>query len=262
MGNNVHLWQTVTDPAERSARLGRVYDLLCRLKTTRLGVSEPDGGEIVEAMESARSPSVVPWILPQGKEGITTDEPKTTIDNRTLSDPKPTIEKGNYNMTITVERTHYEAIEAGVYQAKIADVEDVPDGQFGPQLKFTFLVDGFEPEVKLLAWASKKFSDKSKLLKWTEAALGRLPADAAFDSDLLIGKSVQLNVILKTTASGEVNRVDDVLPLPRPVNQQRRQATTTANQQPEQANLFNAQPQPQTTPPEPDGPAPWEAGDF
>ena len=40
-------------------------------------------------------------------------------------------------MTIKIDQTKYEPVPTGRYSAKIVDIEET-EGQFGPQLKFTF----------------------------------------------------------------------------------------------------------------------------
>ncbi len=73
-------------------------------------------------------------------------------------------------MGITVKQTRIETLPEGVYEAIIAKIE-AADGQFGPQLKFTFELT--EPEGKTLTgWCSQSFNVKSKLYAWTRAALG------------------------------------------------------------------------------------------
>lgn len=67
---------------------------------------------------------------------------------------------------VTIEQEYYEPIPTGKYPAKIKTIEEA-DGQFGPQLKFTFDLptnENDDPRT-LLGWTSQKFSNKSKLYK-------------------------------------------------------------------------------------------------
>jgi hypothetical protein len=159
-------------------------------------------------------------------------------------------------MSITIQRTHHLVIDQGIYSAVVQAVEEDEEGKFGPQVKLIFKVDEFDPEITLYAWASAKFNESSKLFKWTQAALGRLADDYNFNSDDLVGKRVQLNVIVKQTITGEANRVDDVLPMPR--------QTVTRSQAAKSATVFDNQQQPdQGIPPKPEGgPEPWEVGEL
>jgi hypothetical protein len=118
-------------------------------------------------------------------------------------------------MGIQVEQTVYEVLPTGEYVASIHQIEET-EGQYGSQLKFEFVVEGGENDgTTLLGWASKKFSNKSKLYKWARAAFNAdIPTDYTFDSDDLIGRKVVLTVVVDSKDDGtEFNRVDAVRPL-------------------------------------------------
>jgi hypothetical protein len=118
-------------------------------------------------------------------------------------------------MTITIEQTIYEPIPTGKYPAKIANIEEA-EGQFGPQLKFEFeLPPGDDGEDRtLLGWASRKFSNKSKLYKWTQAALGGGPIDRSytFNSRDLIGRPVYIHVVEEQGDNGPYNKITSLAP--------------------------------------------------
>jgi hypothetical protein len=122
-------------------------------------------------------------------------------------------------MGIQVEQTVYEVLPTGEYLASVSEIEQ-EDGQFGQQLKFVFEVGSGDFEgVTLWGWTSMKFSNKSKLYKWTKAAFGGadVPQEYTFDSDDLLGRKVVLTVVVNTKDDGsEFNRVDAVKPYRQP----------------------------------------------
>lgn len=131
-------------------------------------------------------------------------------------------------MGIKIQQTVYETLEPGEYSAVVDAIEDVT-GQFGPQLKWTFRLAGGQPVV---GWSSQTFSPKSKLYKWTCAALGRgdLPRDYAFDSDHVLGRLLRLILIVEAGKDGDFNRISEVLP-------PKRQSGLVTGGEPEQARM-------------------------
>ena len=119
-------------------------------------------------------------------------------------------------MSITIEQTVYEVLPMGTYSAVISEIEP-ETGQFGEQLKFVFqLTDDEHAGNTIWGWCSAKFSPKSKLYKWTRAALGNreIPRDYHFNSDNVIGQSVNLQITLEAREDGtEFNRVHDLRPI-------------------------------------------------
>lgn len=109
-----------------------------------------------------------------------------------------------------IQQTVYEVLEAGEYGATVSQIETA-DGQYGPQLKWQFSLEG---DRRLSAWTSQTFSAKSKLWKWTAAALGRdIPRGYTLDTDFLIGRPVRVIVTVTPGRDGEdYNRIGDVLP--------------------------------------------------
>ena len=96
-----------------------------------------------------------------------------------------------------------EPLPNGLYAAHVVEVtEDV--GQFGPQLKVLFEVDGGEHDGRqLVGWCSAKLSSRSKLAAWVKAILRleALPAGYELDTESLAGKPV-------TIATEKVQRTD------------------------------------------------------
>jgi len=135
-----------------------------------------------------------------------------------------------------IPQTKYETIEGGTYRGYATEaVED--EGQYGPQVKFTMHLN--EPNVDLLAWATRSFSNKSKLYKWTKAFWGgvEIPEDYNLDTDDLLERPVLVNVELKEGKDGPYNKVADILPIPK-------------------EGVVAAVPIPA---PAPEGPPPWES---
>jgi len=121
-------------------------------------------------------------------------------------------------MSIKINQTHYQVLPIGEYVAKISEIVE-EDGQFGPQLKFTF--DMLAPDLEMryvVGWCTAKFSKKSKLYAWTKAALGGnpIPPDWDFDSEDILGKIVRLELVTDTKEDGEAyNQIHAVKPAER-----------------------------------------------
>lgn len=107
-------------------------------------------------------------------------------------------------MSVRIPQTHTVTHPLGEYEAEIGSIK--PDeGDYGPQLVFTFMLDDAEGNVvPLTGWTSQIFSDRSKLYAWTKAALGghAIPKEYAFDSDDLIGKLVLLTLTVHERTDG------------------------------------------------------------
>jgi hypothetical protein len=102
------------------------------------------------------------------------------------------------------------------------DTLEQTDGQFGPQVKFTFKDDTShleetDGETMLTAWSSAKYTEKTKLFKWARAALGaEFNPDVDFQASKMTGKRVLLSVEKHISATGtEFNKVGEVMALPR-----------------------------------------------
>ena len=106
-------------------------------------------------------------------------------------------------------------IPMGEYPARIKDVSEEPEGQFGPQYKYLFEITAGDQEgVSLMGWTSQKFSAKSKMKKWVTAATQQsFSAGDEFYPDSLVGKDVRIGVLKKVKDDGgEFNKIDSVLP--------------------------------------------------
>jgi hypothetical protein len=118
---------------------------------------------------------------------------------------------------ITRTQKIYEPIPTGRYPARINKIEEKL-GQFGMQFQFEFLLksDATGEEKTLLGWCGDTFSTKSKLYRWTQAAVfggGAIPRDYEWNDQDMLGKKVMLVVVEKTTDDGSiVNKIDGVLP--------------------------------------------------
>lgn len=116
-------------------------------------------------------------------------------------------------MSITIEQTSYELLPVGDYAAVITDIQSEA-GLYGPQLRFTFTIEGDAHNGnQLKGWCSAKFSPKSKLYEWSRAAFGgaEIPADYAFNSDHILGRKVTLSVIIDPKDDGtEFNKIQTV----------------------------------------------------
>lgn len=113
-----------------------------------------------------------------------------------------------------IEQTRFELLPVGEYVAEVTAV-DPEEGMYGPQLKFTFTTRGGEHEgQQLAAWTSARFSPKTKLYAWAKAAFNAaIPADYHLNTDDLLGRRVNLTVVIKTKEDGtEFNRIEDVRP--------------------------------------------------
>ena len=115
-------------------------------------------------------------------------------------------------MSFEIEQTQHVLLPVGEYSAQITEVEP-DDGQFGPQVKFTFtILDEDYRDLTLLGWTSAKFNNKTKLYEWTREAFGNpIPKDYNFRSDDLVGRDVSLTVIVRRKDDGsEFNRIEAV----------------------------------------------------
>ena len=114
-----------------------------------------------------------------------------------------------------IEQTVWETIPMGEYPAVIADVR-LTDGMFGQQCEFVFTLEGGEFDGSFIkGWTSAKFSPKSKLFKWAQAAFGgaEIPPEYNLDTADLAGRRVNLRVTIKSKDDGtEFNKVDDLRP--------------------------------------------------
>jgi len=115
-------------------------------------------------------------------------------------------------MGIRIKQTDYTPVPMGTYSAIVQAI--TPEaGTYGEQLKWEFQL--LDLDKTLLGWTSTAFSRKSKLYAWTRAIVfdgGTIPKSYVFDSGDLVGKAVQLVVLVKEGDNGEFNRIDTILP--------------------------------------------------
>lgn len=109
-----------------------------------------------------------------------------------------------------------------VYKAKVVKLEPrdiVWDTSIRSVLEFTFeITDDAEYEgvqLRGIATLVERLTPKSKLRAWAEAILGqKLNEGDELDTDMLLGKSCRINVIVEPGKNGgQFNKVKDVLPL-------------------------------------------------
>lgn len=85
------------------------------------------------------------------------------------------------------------------FDAQITDIQDLPDGQWGPGLKFILELDDDEPHDDGAPWetwafCSQKLSPRSKLYGWLKAIDEDLIPEpgGTIDLDDLVGSRVQV----------------------------------------------------------------------
>jgi hypothetical protein len=117
-----------------------------------------------------------------------------------------------------IEKTVYQTVPAGQYVAKVAEIEERADGAFGPYLLIKFeLADGNYDGIAISGATSAKYSNKSKLGRWTRNIIGSMPD--MLDTDALVGRKCLLDVTIANTKDGEFNRVEEVYPFRQPAPQ-------------------------------------------
>ena len=119
-------------------------------------------------------------------------------------------------MSIVIPQAHYEAVESGEYMAEIVGIDSTIT-QFGQQLKFYFaLSNGGNVDRKTICgWCHPSFTTKTKLYRWTKAALGGAEINTYynFNSDDLVGRKVIINVEKRVNDNGGFsNKITDVKP--------------------------------------------------
>lgn len=115
-------------------------------------------------------------------------------------------------MAANFEATEYDALPAGLYQARVVSIEKKsptdPSSGFGDYLRWTFLVQQANgTPTTLSANSSTATGPKSKAHKWATAILGAAPrAGQPVD---LAGRYCQLSLIINEEG---FNRIDTILP--------------------------------------------------
>lgn len=113
-------------------------------------------------------------------------------------------------------------LDPGYYPAQVSTIEET-SGEFGPQLKFvlTILDNENHPRIKdngeaieQWAWCSQKWGPRTKLLEWAKSLLkSKCPAAGEpLDTDLLLGKRCDVELVEKEGPNGTYTRVGRLLP--------------------------------------------------
>ncbi len=119
-------------------------------------------------------------------------------------------------MGIRIKQTAViERMPAGEYVASIESIEQVP-GQFSEQLRFRFTIQTGEHKGRSVSGRTNcRFSPRTKLYRWTQAALGgwAIPNNWDFDSEELAGRLVRIVVLTGINDDGGWwHRAQEVLP--------------------------------------------------
>lgn len=119
-------------------------------------------------------------------------------------------------------------LDEGMYPATVNAIGE-EEGQFGPQFKFTWVLDGKFHEkgdkagqpIDIWDWCSQKLTPKSKL--WQIAiGLGVQPVlGQGFDTDDLLGRRANLVIKHVDTATGPKAKIVDMLKVGSPVPAQK-----------------------------------------
>lgn len=130
-------------------------------------------------------------------------------------------EQGENGMPV-IEWKETTGLEPGYYPAQVKTMEDA-SGDFGPQIKFTFSI--LDPDnrprtkesgdlLEQWGWCSQKWGPKTKLLEWAKVLLkAKCPGiNEPIDTDLLLGKRCDLEIVEKDGPNGTVSRVGKLLP--------------------------------------------------
>lgn len=104
-------------------------------------------------------------------------------------------------MTVIKRSTGGGMIEPGVYRARLIKIEDEESSEYGPQIKFYFVVldeDGEPTSQEILGWASAKFHPKSKLYTWARAMLRSKcpnPESDDLETEDLLNKRCDIEIV-------------------------------------------------------------------
>lgn len=121
-----------------------------------------------------------------------------------------------------IEYREIQTIEPGYYPAQVKSIEEAT-GEYGPQLKFVFSILGPDnrPRAKdsgdpleQWAWCSMKWGPRTKLLEWAKVLLKAKcpPPGEPIDTDLLIGKRCDIEIVERETPNGMRTRIDRIMP--------------------------------------------------
>jgi hypothetical protein len=119
----------------------------------------------------------------------------------------------------------YEPVEPGEYKAKLTELEEELEGQYGPQVRFTFEItdDQDYKGQTIRGWCSLKLDDDgeftfwegTKLWDWIAALRGGTAVGAdgeEFELDDLVGSTCRIMVVTKRKKDGTpTDKIDNVL---------------------------------------------------
>ena len=112
-------------------------------------------------------------------------------------------------LTLKATSGDYVVVDEGIYQAEVTGYtqeEDHPE--YGPRVRIQVTIrDGGEFDGREMSGlCSVKFSAKSKLRVWVEAAIGRKVEDGEdFNLDEIIGRPVMMQVVHRKTEIGRAH---------------------------------------------------------
>lgn len=115
-------------------------------------------------------------------------------------------------MAIKIPQTNVELLPIGKYVARIDNIVLQPEGIYGPQLLWRFVIQGDHEGTVVPGWTEPTYSPKSKLYHWDRAAKGgiQIPRDQEFSSDEIVGNIVVVFVTQQSGKNGIYNRVEDL----------------------------------------------------
>lgn len=119
-------------------------------------------------------------------------------------------------LTLKATSGDYVVVDEGIYQAEVTGYtqeEDHPE--YGPRIRIQVTIrDGGEFDGREMSGlCSVKFSAKSKLRVWVEAAIGRKVEDGEdFNLDEIIGRPVMMQVVHRKTADRSYDNIGMLFP--------------------------------------------------
>lgn len=119
-------------------------------------------------------------------------------------------------MALKFDAEVYEALDEGVYRAKLAGLEE-DEGEYGPFVKWYFqiLEEDYEGQsVRGQSSIPKSFNSATKMWQWAQGLLGRaIQAGENIDLEALVGKECMITIGHKETDRGTFARIDAVNPV-------------------------------------------------
>ncbi len=138
-----------------------------------------------------------------------------------MNEEKKASENGEDDVLGTFEE--HTILSKGTYEATLVDVypEESEDEDYSDQYVWCFAVRHEDGTEQINGWTSQTISDRSKAGRWIDALTDhpweegmKVRKSELEGSDCLVSVSVK-----KSAAGNEYNRIDDVMPQPKPSNQ-------------------------------------------